>query len=103
MKSKKLCRQCFRPNHFVSECFRKYCKECGGRHHTLLHRSSIKSTLGTEQKLEKDQVEPKESRAKLLNQHRRFFWQLVRTNLQTADVKVMKGNTKYVYARIYFV
>lgn len=62
MESKKLYRQCFRPNHFVSECFRKGCKECGGKHHTLLHRSSTKSTLGTEQKLEKDQVEPKESR-----------------------------------------
>jgi len=35
--SKRLCYNCFRPDHAARHCSHGYCRTCQGKHHTLLH------------------------------------------------------------------
>lgn len=37
IKKGRLCLNCFRPNHLVSNCQAKGCKKCNKKHNTLLH------------------------------------------------------------------
>lgn len=37
----KLCINCLRNDHFIKTCRMGTCKECSGRHNTLLHRSTL--------------------------------------------------------------
>lgn len=38
IRNNNLCGNCLQPNHRIYECRSSACKECGKRHHTLLHR-----------------------------------------------------------------
>lgn len=37
VKNRKMCLNCLKPGHFVSECKQRSCLKCQGRHNTLLH------------------------------------------------------------------
>ncbi|KAB0797907.1 hypothetical protein PPYR_09115 [Photinus pyralis] len=41
IKKLKLCANCFRPNHFNTECRSSYCRKCNRNHNTVLHNSSF--------------------------------------------------------------
>ena len=41
IKVRKLCLNCLRPGHRSEDCDGSKCKQCGRKHHTLLHRESI--------------------------------------------------------------
>lgn len=41
VKSKNLCFNCLKPGHAINSCFSSFrCRECKGKHHTLLHKNS---------------------------------------------------------------
>ena len=41
IKVRKLCFNCLRPGHRSEDCVGSKCKQCGRKHHTLLHRENI--------------------------------------------------------------
>lgn len=41
IKNAKLCFNCLRSNHSVQNCNAKRCKQCNGKHHSILHRERI--------------------------------------------------------------
>ena len=48
VKTNRLCFNCFFRSHGSNDCpSRKSCRECGARHHTLLHRNSNSHTTTT--------------------------------------------------------
>ena len=45
VKKKRACFNCLSPDHSASECTSKFsCRECKGKHHTLLHRDKPRSS-----------------------------------------------------------
>jgi len=46
LNNKKLCQNCFGPKHVAKNCFKNIrCKECNGRHHTLIHNQHIATPI----------------------------------------------------------
>ena len=41
IKVRKLCFNCLQPGHRSEDCDGPKCKQCGRKHHTLLHRENI--------------------------------------------------------------
>ena len=49
IKVRKLCFNCLRPGHISDDCNGSNCKQCGRKHHTLLHRENIHNRNNNQQ------------------------------------------------------
>ena len=49
IKVRKLCFNCLRPEHRSEDCDGSKCKQCGRKHHTLLHRENIHNRNANQQ------------------------------------------------------
>lgn len=57
IRSKRVCSNCLRPGHFKTQCKSSGCKQCKGKHNTMLHTNAHNSKLETNAAVETNKDE----------------------------------------------